>query len=130
MDLFSNPDLRLIVIVVVALLGTGLLFTLALLGWVVWRIKRIQLPPDADFLTTLQATPLEVAILLDLLDFTLDFLSAPIAWTLLSYLGLKALRGVTVVESLIPGTQILPTMTLAWLVARFLPPERNPWNPF
>lgn len=130
MDLFSNPDIRLLVMLVLALLGTGLIVTLAFLGWVLWRIKRIQLPPGADFITTLRATPLEVVILLDLLDFTLDFLSAPIAWTLLSYLGLKALRGVTVVESLIPGTQFLPTMTLAWLVVRFLPLEQNPWNPF
>jgi hypothetical protein len=33
------------------------------------------------------------------------------------------LRGVTVVESLIPGTQFLPTMTVAWIVARLGKPR-------
>ena len=106
-----------------ALLGMlviGLLLSLLLLGYVVWRIKRIQLPPDADFLVALRATPLAVVILLDLLDFSLDFLSAPLAWAILGYLGLQPLRGVTVVESLIPGTQFLPTMTVAWVFARLI----------
>jgi hypothetical protein len=33
-----------------------------------------------------------VVVLLDLLDFSLDFLSAPFAWVLLGYLGLEKLR--------------------------------------
>lgn len=69
-------------------------------------------------MTALQATPLAVVVLLDLLDLSLDFLSAPFAWVVLGYLGLKPLRGVTMVESLIPGTQVLPTMTAAWLFVR------------
>jgi hypothetical protein len=85
------------------------------------RLKRIRLPPGADFLTTLRHVPLTLVLFLDLLDFGLDFLSAPIAWTILGRLGLQSLRGVTVVEELIPGTQFLPTMTAAWLVARLLP---------
>ena len=111
-----------------ALLGmlvVGLLLSLLVLGYVVWRVKRIHLPPDADFLMALRATPLAVVILLDLLDFSLDFLSAPLAWTILSYLGLQPLRGVTLVESLIPGTQFLPTMTVAWIFARFTSPQRR-----
>lgn len=48
-----------------------------------------------------------MVLLLDLLDFSLDFLSAPIAWVILG------MRGVAVVEVLIPGTQFIPTMTLA-----------------
>ncbi len=107
--------------IVYALLGmliVGLLLSLIVLGYIVWRVKRIQLPPGADFLTALRATPLAVVILLDLLDFSLDFLSAPLAWTILGYLGLQPLRGVSVVESLIPGTQFLPTMTAAWIIAR------------
>ena len=48
-----------------------------------------------------------------------DF-SAPIAWPLLGRLGLTPLRQVTVIEELIPGTQVIPTMTLAWLAARII----------
>jgi hypothetical protein len=119
-----NPpiDLAQALRVFLILAGIGLLLTLILLGWVIWRVRRIRLPPDADFLTALRLTPLAVVILLDLLDFSLDFLSAPFSWTLLSYLGLKPLRGVTIVEALIPGTQFLPTMTVAWLLARYVFP--------
>ncbi len=63
---------------------------------------------------------------LDLLDFTLDILSAPVAWMLLTRLGLGPLRGVTVVEGLIPGTQIIPTMTLAWIASRLFKPSNPP----
>jgi hypothetical protein len=122
-----NPpiDLTQILHWLLFLLGGGLLFTLLLLGWVIWRIKRIKLPQEADFFTALRYTPLAVVVLLDLMDLSMDFLSAPFSWTLLGYLGLKPLRGVTVVESLIPGTQLLPTMTLAWLIARYIDPQRR-----
>ena len=122
-----TPSIALtqILYLLLILLGIGLVLTLLLLGWVIWRIKRIKLPPDADFFTALRYTPLAVVVLLDLMDLSMDFLSAPFAWTLLGYLGLKPLRGVTVVESLIPGTQLLPTMTLAWLIARYIDPERR-----
>jgi hypothetical protein len=96
----------------------GLTLALLLLGWVFWRIRKIHLPYNADFFTALRHTPLSVVILLDLLDLTLDFLAAPFSWVLLGKLGLAPLRGVTVIESLIPGTQMLPTMTIAWVVAR------------
>lgn len=101
-----------------ALIGVGLALALLLGAWVVWRVRRINLPPDADTLTALRATPLSVVLLLDLLDFSLDFLSAPLAWIILGRLGLAPLRGVSVVESLIPGTQFIPTMTLVWIFAR------------
>ncbi|HJW91154.1 MAG TPA: hypothetical protein VJ436_10985 [Anaerolineales bacterium] len=101
----------------------GLALSLLLFGWIVWRVRRIQIPPGADALTTLRITPLIVVVLLDLLDFSLDFLAAPFAWVILNYLGLKSLRGLTVVESLIPGTQFLPTMTVAWIVARLSRPK-------
>ena len=101
----------------------GLILTILLLAWIVLRIRRINLPPDADPVTALLATPFVVVLVLDLLDFSLDFLSAPFSWTILSYLGLKPLRGVTVIESLIPGTQLIPTMTLAWIFVRIFNPS-------
>jgi hypothetical protein len=105
------------------LVGIGVITSLILLGWVVWRVKRINLPPGADFFTALRATPLSVVVLLDLLDLSLDIFGAPLAWTILTYLGLKPLRAVTILESLIPGTQFIPTMTVAWLIARQISPE-------
>lgn len=121
----GNIPIRLVDLITIALViaGIGLLISLAMLGWIIWRVKRIQLPPDADFLTALRATPLAVVILLDLLDFSLDIFSAPLAWMVLNYLGLEPLRGVTIVESLIPGTQFLPTMTVVWVFARLIGPE-------
>ncbi|HZD56436.1 MAG TPA: hypothetical protein VE136_06930 [Anaerolineales bacterium] len=106
-----------------ALMGMGVIISLVLLGWVVWRVRRINLPPGADFFTALRATPLSVVILLDLLDLSLDIFGAPFAWTILTYLGLKPLRGVTILESLIPGTQFIPTMTVAWVIARQINPD-------
>src|SRR5688572_12080552 len=98
--------------------GTALLLALVVGAYVFTRIKRINLPPDADTLTALRMTPLSVVILLDLLDLGLDIFSAPFAWIILTNLGLGPLRGVTVAESLIPGTGAIPTMTVAWVLAR------------
>jgi hypothetical protein len=111
---------RALLLVFIAVSAVGLTLSLAVLGWVLWRVRKIQLPVGADALTALRMTPLAVVILLDLLDLSLDIFSAPVSWTILGYLGLSPLRGVTVVESLIPGTQLVPTMTLAWLAARWL----------
>lgn len=97
--------------------------SIIMMVWVIKRIRKINLPPDADAITALQLTPLSVVILLDLLDFTFDFLSAPISWAILGYLGLRPLRGVTVVESLIPFTQAIPTMTLGWILVRLMKPR-------
>src|SRR5258705_10058848 len=102
----------------------GALVGAVALGIYVWvTVRRINLPPDADVLTALRLTPLSVVVLLDLLDLSLDFLGAPVAWVILGRLGLGPLRGVTVIESLIPGTQLIPTMTIAWVLARWLRPE-------
>jgi len=111
-----TPYLNILLLV----LGTALVLAVLLLGWIIWRVRRINLPPDADWIMAMRATPFIVVLVLDLLDFSLDFLSAPIAWILLSYLGLKPLRAVTTIESLIPGTQFLPTMTAAWIAARLM----------
>jgi len=94
----------------------GMLLLLLVVRW----IRRIDVPPGADFTETLLYTPLVVAITIDLLDFALDILSAPLSWIVLDRLGLKALRGVAAVEALLPFTQFIPTMTLCWFGARFL----------
>lgn len=104
----------------------GLILAMLLGAWVFWKVRRIQLPVNADFFEALRRTPLSVVILLDLLDLTLDFLSAPFAWIILGKLGLEPLRAVTVVESFIPGTQPLPTMTIAWIIARVWKNARLP----
>jgi hypothetical protein len=94
----------------------GLLFLLLILRW----LRHIDVPPGADFTETLHHTPFLVVVTVDLLDFGLDILSAPLSWIILDRLGLKALRGVAAVEGLLPFTQFIPTMTLCWIGARFL----------
>ncbi len=116
-------DLTNLLYTLLWVLGGVLVVAMLLLLWAIWSVRHINLPPNADFFTTLRATPFIVVLVLDLLDFSLDFLSAPIAWVFLSYLGLAPLRVVTTVETLIPGTQFLPTMTTAWIVARFMKHE-------
>lgn len=126
MDPVFNIDLQQILLVLGVVLVGALALSGVLIAIIVWRVKRIHLPPNADPVTALRRTPLSVVIVLDLLDLSLDFLSAPIAWTLLSYLGLLPLRGAAAIVSLIPGTQFLPTMTVAWFVARMI--RRNPFD--
>ena len=114
-----NDTLRTLLTWTAAMVGIGLVVAAVMAGWVLYRVRRIHLPPDADFFTALRYTPLSVVILLDALDMGLDFFSAPVAWIILDRLGLTPLRAVSVVESLIPGTQMIPTMTAMWLIARF-----------
>ena len=118
MDGQTPIDITQFVYIFLIAIGVALVLGILLLIWVVLRVRHIHLPADADVFTALRATPFVVVLVLDLLDFSLDFLSAPIAWVLLGYLGLKPLRGVTTVEALIPGTQFLPTMITAWVIAR------------
>jgi hypothetical protein len=115
-----NYDLTQLLPYVLVFLGIGLVLSLLLVGLLIASVRRINIPPNADLITALRATPLIVVITLDVLDFFLDFLSAPFSWVLLGHLGLKPLRAVTMIESLIPGTQFLPTMTAAWIIARFI----------
>jgi hypothetical protein len=103
----------LLVIAVVALVLAGLVLALAFRA-----LRRIRVPADADFFTTVRAVPLSLMVGLDLLDLALDTLSAPIIWFILNRYGLKALRNVGAVEALIPITGPIPTMTLAWFAAR------------
>lgn len=108
-------------VILLTLMGSALILALLLLA-VVWRkVKRLDIPPDATFGQTLLLTPFLVVLMIDLLDFALDFLAAPISWVILDRLGLKALRGVSLVETLIPLTQAIPTMTIAWVWVRLFP---------
>jgi len=106
--------------VILSLLVIGVVLGGLLLALVYRRLSRIQLPPNADFFTTVRAVPLGLVVALDLLDLGLDFLSAPIVWVILSRFKLQALRNVAAVEALIPFTQPIPTLTLAWFAARIM----------
>ncbi len=101
-------------------MAVSFILGMLLLLLVVRVIKRIDVPDGSDFTETLLYTPLVVVITIDLLDFALDIMSAPLSWAILDRLGLKALRGVAAVEGLLPFTQFIPTMTLCWFGARFL----------
>lgn len=95
-------------------------------------LRRITVPPDADFFTTIRAVPLGLVIGLDLLDLGLDIFATPIVWMILSRFKLQALRNVAAVEALVPFTQPIPTLTLAWFAARMFglgdaPTRHNPY---
>ena len=95
-----------------------------ILGIWIWRsVTRLRLPDDVTFIEAMRLTPFRVVLFLDLLDFGLDFFSAPISWMMLSRLGLSKLRGATILEAFIPGTQAIPTMSLAWIFVRLFGPK-------
>jgi hypothetical protein len=101
------------------MLGALLLAGLALL-LAIRKLRKIRLPADADFFTAIRAVPFSLVIGLDLLDLGLDTFSAPIIYFILNRTGLQALRNVAAFEAFIPFTGPIPTLTIAWLVARFL----------
>jgi len=105
-------------------MSVALILAILLLAIIIIQVRRIQVPPGAGFAETLLYTPLLVVLFLDVLDLALDFLSAPIAWVVLDRLGLKGLRGVATVESLIPFTQAIPVMTLSWIGVRLFGKDR------
>ncbi|HYX24692.1 MAG TPA: hypothetical protein VFC23_11110 [Thermoanaerobaculia bacterium] len=82
------------------------------------RLRRIRLPPNPDFFTTVRAVPLSLVVGLDLLDLALDTFSSPIIWFLLRRANLESLRRVATVEAILPFMGPVPTLTLAWLAAR------------
>jgi hypothetical protein len=114
----QNITLQDIVLVlgICAAVGLGGAVTLFVMAF--QQIKEIDIPPEADFFETLQLVPITIPLALDCLDLAFDFLGAPVAWILLEMLGLRALQMVTVFESIIPGTQLIPTLTVCWFVAR------------
>ena len=110
--------------VLLSVAGVALVVAMLLLAIIIVQVRRIHVPPGADFTTTLLYTPFLVVLFLDVLDLALDFLSAPIAWIVLDRLGLKGLRGFATVESFIPFTQAIPTMTICWIGVRLFGRER------
>jgi hypothetical protein len=114
----SLEDLRLIGILFIAIVVTSLLLAVVLLTIAVRHMRRIKIPPNADFIDTLRLTPFYVVLAVDLLDLGLDVLSVPIVWVLLDRMGLKALRSVSAVQAFIPGTQFLPALTACWIGVR------------
>ena len=120
MDVITSDTLRTFGYYWLGAMAISLVLALLLLLIVFRQVRRIDVPPDAGFQETLLYTPFLVVVLIDLLDLALDFLSIPFTWVILDKLGLKALRGVSVVEAAVPLTQAIPTMTLAWLGARLL----------
>jgi len=102
-------------------------FLLALLLMIVaWRqVRTISVPPGAGFGETLAHTPFLVVVIIDLLDFALDVLAAPVTWVLLDRWGLAALRNVSALEALLPFTQPIPTMTISWIWVRLFGYEQG-----
>jgi len=111
-------------LVLLGVMGVAGILALILLVIIIIQVRRIHVPPNAGFAETLLYTPFLVVLFLDVLDLALDFLSAPIAWIVLDRLGLKALRGFATVESFVPFTQMIPTMTMSWIGARLMGRER------
>jgi hypothetical protein len=114
-DTLSN-----ILVIALALMGASIFVGVAGLLALARSIRRLDIPPDADFFTTMRHIPLALAVLLDLLDFGLDIFSAPILWIALDRMGLPSLRNKATIEALIPFTNIIPTFTVCWFAARLL----------
>lgn len=114
----SLENVREIGLVVFAMMAVSFVLAMVLFFFVVRRLKRLDVPPDAGFAETLLYTPFLLVVFLDLMDFGLDILAAPFTWAILDRLGLRALRGFATFEALLPFTQFIPTMTVAWIAAR------------
>ncbi|HJZ46298.1 MAG TPA: hypothetical protein VKE41_04000 [Roseiflexaceae bacterium] len=112
------------------LIAMGVSVVLASIGLVLLArsIRRLHIPPDVDFFTTMRYIPLPLVIVLDLLDFGLDIFSAPILWVALDRMGLYNLRNKATIEALIPFTNVIPTFTVSWFVARLLNLGVQPWQ--
>lgn len=103
---------------------TGLILLFAAIR----RLRRIELPPNAGFWESIRAVPLSLVVAIDLLDLGLDFLAAPLVWFILRRSKLTQLRNFAVIEALLPFTGPLPTLTIAWIIARALPPGFEPFS--
>ena len=116
-------------IIAVVLVLMGISVVIASIGLIALArsIRRLRIPPDADFFTTMRYIPLSLVIVLDLLDFGLDIFSAPIMWIALDRMGLPNLRNKATIEALIPLTNVIPTFTVSWFAARLMNLGEQPW---
>lgn len=108
-QIFGTLALVMLVAAVIGLVG---------LLAMVRSIRQMRVPPNAGFFTTLRYVPLSLVILLDLLDFGLEFLAAPISWVILDRMNLNGLRDKAAIEALIPFTGAVPTFTIGWFATR------------
>jgi len=115
-----NGTLGNLLVIVLALMGASVFVAIVGLLALARSIRRLHIPREADFFTTMRHVPLALAVLLDLLDFGLDIFSAPIIWIALDRMGLPNLRNKATIEALIPFTNVIPTFTVSWFAARLL----------
>src|SRR4029079_161020 len=120
-------SLRNLLVIVLALMGASVFVGAIGLFALARTIRRLRIPRDADFFTTMRYVPLGLVVLLDLLDFGLDIFSAPIIWIALDRMGLPNLRNKATIEALIPITNVVPTFTLCWFAARLLDLGEPEW---
>ncbi len=109
-----------VVSVLLALMGASVVVAAGGLLLIARSIRRLNIPREADFFTTMRLIPLALVVLLDLLDFGLDVFSAPVSWIILDRMGLPSLRNRAAIEALIPITGPIPTFTIAWVASRLL----------
>jgi hypothetical protein len=119
MDIENLRTIGIVFLICFSMLG---LFGVMLLVMTAVSVRRMDIPQDANFFETLQYTPFLVVVGIDLLDLGFDILAAPFVWLILNWMGLKALRGFAAFEALVPFTGIIPTMTIAWFIARLQQP--------
>jgi hypothetical protein len=108
------------IVIIAICLASAVAGAIALLVVASAQIAEIEIPENADFFGTLQAIPITIPLALDLLDGAFDIFSAPISWIILEMLGLQKLQAITIFEGLIPGTQLIPTMSAAWVISRIM----------
>ncbi|MFO7537633.1 MAG: hypothetical protein R6X32_06185 [Chloroflexota bacterium] len=117
--LLTAELLRSLGMLLLLAMGVSLVLALLLFVFVIRQLRKIRVPVEAGFSETLRYTPFLVVIFIDLLDFALDVLAAPFAWIVLDRLGLKSLRGVSVVQAVIPLTQAIPALTISWIAVNW-----------
>ncbi len=98
-------------------MGIALVVSLAGLALIAHRVRNLHIPATADLFTTMHHVPLVLVVLLDLLDFSLDIFSAPIVWLVLNRMGLSSLRNTATVQAVIPISNTIPCLTIAWVAA-------------
>jgi hypothetical protein len=118
--LLTAEFLRTLGLILLTGMAAALLLSLLLFVFVIRQLRKIRVPVEAGFSETLRYTPFLVVVFIDLLDFALDVLAAPFSWIILDRLGLKSLRGVSVVQALIPLTQAIPALTISWIAVNWL----------